>query len=41
MKKTDYYKICEQKLKYKNYSDGRNKFCQLKLIPYICGVEFK
>jgi site-specific recombinase XerD len=31
MKKTDYYKICEQKLKYLNYSD-RTADCYLSYI---------
>jgi site-specific recombinase XerD len=31
MKKTDYYKICEQKLKYLNYSD-RTANCYLSYI---------
>jgi site-specific recombinase XerD len=31
MKKTDYYKICEQKLKYLNYSD-RTAECYLSYI---------
>lgn len=39
MKKTDYYKICEQKLKYLNYSD-RTAECYLSYIKqFLDGIE--
>jgi len=34
MKKTDYYKICEQKLNYLNYSD-RTAECYLSYIKWF------